>query len=338
MPYSKKKHTNNLESHPKGQNSKQVLSSGQTSTSSNPDYQIKSKLHSRNRNREPYDLEALLKVKPQLQAHIKKNKYGTTSVDFANPEAVKLLNQALLDSYYGISNWQFPDANLCPPIPGRADYLHYLADLLAEKFKGSIPKGKQIKGLDIGTGASLIYPILGVVAYDWNFIATDIDPASLASAERIIETNESLQDKIELRLQKESGFIFKGIINPEDKLDFTMCNPPFHASRDAAIKGTRRKVKNLSGKNASKPDLNFAGIGNELVTPGGEPKFIKTMIRESTAFANNCLWFTTLVSKQENLKDIYKHLKRASAKHVKTIPMGTGNKVSRIVAWSFQSN
>lgn len=297
---------------------------------------LKSKLHHRNRNREPYDLEALLKVRPQLQAHLKKNKYGTTSIDFANPQAVKLLNQALLDFYYGISNWEFPDANLCPPIPGRADYLHYIADLLAEHYNGSIPKGKQIKGLDIGTGASLIYPILGVVEYDWDFIATDIDQTSLASAAKIIEANDALQHKIELRIQDTSSSIFKGIINPDDKLDFTMCNPPFHASRDAAVKGTRRKVKNLSGKNTSKPDLNFAGIGNELITPGGEPKFIKTMIRESTAFANNCLWFTTLVSKQENLKDIYKHLKKASAKSVTTIPMGTGNKVSRIVAWSFQ--
>ncbi|RXG13914.1 23S rRNA (adenine(1618)-N(6))-methyltransferase RlmF [Leeuwenhoekiella aestuarii] len=299
---------------------------------------LKSKLHVRNRNREPYDLEALLKVKPKLKAHLKENKYGTTSVDFANPEAVKLLNQALLDCYYGISKWEFPDANLCPPIPGRADYLHYIADLLGENTNGKIPQGKEVRGLDIGTGASLIYPILGVVEYDWDFVASDIDQISLASAAKIITANEALQHKIELRLQKEAGSIFKGIIQPEDNLDFTMCNPPFHASRDAAVKGTRRKVKNLSGTASSTPNLNFGGIGNELITAGGEPKFIKTMIRESTAFANNCLWFTTLVSKQENLKDIYKHLKRASAKQVKTIPMGTGNKVSRIVAWSFQSN
>ena len=336
MSDSKKNRKNNLESRLNNHNSKQVSIARKTSASSNSEKKIKSKLHARNRNREPYDLEALLKIKPKLQAHIKQNKYETASVDFANPEAVKLLNQALLAFYYGISRWEFPDANLCPPIPGRADYLHYLADLLAEESVENLPKGTQIKGLDIGTGASLIYPILGVIEYNWDFVAADIDPASLASAAEIIDANAALHHKIELRLQKEASNMFKGIIKADEKLHFTMCNPPFHASRDAAAKGSRRKVKNLSGKNTAKPDLNFAGISNELITAGGEPKFIKTMIRESVVFANNCLWFTTLVSKQENLKDIYKHLKRASAKRVKTIPMGTGNKVSRIVAWSFQ--
>ena len=302
----------------------------------NPDYPVKSKLHPRNRNREPYDLEALIKVVPELQNHIKLNKYGNKSVDFANPVAVKLLNTAILNFYYGIENWKFPDANLVPPIPGRADYLHYIADLLAENLDGKIPKGTQIKGLDIGTGASLIYPILGVVEYDWVFTATDIDATSLAIAEKIINANEILQHRITLRHQNDSGNIFKGIINPEEHYTFTICNPPFHASRDVASKGTRRKVKNLSGNNSAKQDLNFAGVHNELITAGGEAKFIKTMIRESAQFADNCIWFTTLVSKKDYLKDIYIHLKKAGVASVKTIPMGTGNKISRIVAWSFK--
>ena len=296
---------------------------------------LKSKLHARNRNREPYDLDTLIELKPGLKAHLKPNKYGTTSVDFANPKAVKLLNQALLGFYYGIPNWEFPEANLVPPIPGRADYLHYLADLLAESTNGKIPQGKEIKGLDIGTGASLIYPILGVVEYDWDFVATDIDPRAIASAAKIIENNTILNSKIELRLQETKGSIFKNVIKPGEAFDFSMCNPPFHATRDAATQGTRRKVNNLTGNQQSTPDLNFSGNQNELITPGGEPKFIKTMIRESSAFAKQCRWFTTLVSRQDYLKDIYKHLKRAEALTVKTIPMGTGNKISRIVAWSF---
>ena len=128
------------------------------------------------------------------------------------------------------------------------------------------------------------------------------------------------------------------MIKPGEVFDFSMCNPPFHATRDAATQGTRRKVNNLTGNQKSTPDLNFSGNQNELITPGGEPKFIKTMIRESTAIAKQCRWFTTLVSRQDYLKDIYKHLKRAEATSVKTIPMGTGNKISRIVAWSFTEN
>ncbi|MFI8378663.1 23S rRNA (adenine(1618)-N(6))-methyltransferase RlmF [Leeuwenhoekiella sp. NPDC079379] len=296
---------------------------------------LKSTLHVRNRNREPYDLKALVTVVPELGNHIKPNKYGTESIDFASAEAVKLLNQALLKHYYGIENWNFPDANLCPPIPGRADYLHAIADLLSEGT-GELQKGNHIKGLDIGTGASLIYPILGVTEYDWSFIATDIDANSIASAEKIIEANDSLKEKIELRLQKNADSIFNGILNPDDTIDFTMCNPPFHASQEEALKGTRRKTENLTGAKNSKPELNFAGVSNELITEGGEAEFIKIMIKQSKTRGTQCKWFTTLVSKQDNLKRIYKQLRKAEVKQLKTIPMGTGNKSSRIVAWSFR--
>lgn len=121
-----------------------------------------SKLHPRNKNRERYDLTALLKVVPSLKDYIILNKAGVQSVDFSNPKAVKLLNKGLLHHYYSISYWEFPDQNLCPPIPGRADYIHYLADVLSEFNLGEIPT-KNITGLDIGTGASCIYPILGVL-------------------------------------------------------------------------------------------------------------------------------------------------------------------------------
>ncbi len=61
------------------------------------------------------------------------------------------------------------------------------------------------------------------------------------------------------------------------------------------------------------------------------------MIKESLEFSKNCLWFTTLVSKKENLPFIYKALKDLKAVEVKTIEMAHGQKISRIVAWTFLS-
>ena len=298
---------------------------------------LKTKLHSRNRNREPYDLKALVDAIPGLKNHIKPNKYGGDSVDFSSPIAVKLLNQGLLKHYYGINNWDFPDENLCPPIPGRADYLHYIADLLSESNAGKIQKGSQICGLDVGVGATCIYPIIGVTEYDWNFIASDIDPKSIASAQQIINSNPSLKDKVDCRLQKDPSAIFKGIIDKKDKIDFTICNPPFHASIEEAQRGSRRKVRNLLGKKGNEATLNFSGAENELIYDGGEYQFIKNMIRESEEFAKSCFWFSTLVSKQSNLKGIYKLLEKVKPTQLKTIAMGTGNKSSRIVAWTFLS-
>ena len=227
---------------------------------------------------------------------------------------------------------------MCPPIPGRADYIHHIADLLGENNLDSIPVGEKITCLDIGVGASCIYPIIGVTEYGWNFIGSDIDAKSLATAEHIINSNPSLKNKIECRLQKNPTAIFHGILGEKEKIDVSICNPPFHSSIEEAQKGTRRKIKNLSGKKVKIPELNFGGIPHELIYDGGEQRFIQNMIWESRKFAENCYWFSTLVSKQSNLHGIYKLLQKVEANLIKTIPMGTGNKATRIVAWTFLSS
>ena len=274
---------------------------------------------------------------PELVNFVKPSKYGVETIDFSNPNAVKVLNKALLNHYYGIKNWEFPDENLCPPIPGRADYIHHIADLLSENNFDTIPIGDKITCFDIGVGANCIYPIIGVIEYGWKFIGSDIDLKSIESAKNIVNSNSSLKDKIAIRLQEYRNNIFYGIVSKEEKFDLSICNPPFHSSSEDAQKGTRRKVKNLSGKIVKAPTLNFAGIGNELIYEGGEYKFILNMIGESQEFSKNCYWFSTLVSKQSNLKGIYKSLEKVEATHTKTISMGTGNKSSRIVAWTFLS-
>jgi len=297
--------------------------------------QEKTILHARNKNRERYDLEAIIVAVPELAKYVKPNKYGDDSVDFSSPIAVKLLNKALLAHYYGILYWEFPDENLVPPIPGRADYIHYMADLLKESNFGRMPEGNQIMCIDIGTGANCIYPIIGVTEYDWNFIATDVNSNSLASAQNIVDSNLSLKDKIICRLQNNTNAFFNGILQPGEKADITICNPPFHSSAEEAQKGTKRKVQNLSGKRVKTPELNFAGISNELIYDGGEHRFIHKMIADSKRFSKDCYWFSTLVSKQSNLKGIYLALDDFKATAVKTIEMGTGNKSTRIVAWTF---
>jgi len=303
--------------------------------SSEKNKQVKARLHSRNKNRERYDLRALTNSNPELSEYVIKNKFGVETVDFSNPFAVKFLNKAILNHYYGIASWEFPDDNLCPPIPGRADYIHHIADLLSETNHGSIPLGENITCLDIGVGASCIYPIIGVTEYGWDFIGSDIDAKSIASAQDIINSNTLLKDKVECRLQKNKWNIFSGILGGNEKIDVTICNPPFHASIEDAQRGTKRKVKNLSGKRIKNPKLNFSGISSELIYEGGEYQFLENMILESKSVFKNCFWFTSLVSKQSNLKGVYKLLEKVSVCQVKTISMETGNKSSRIVAWTF---
>ena len=299
---------------------------------------IKTRLHKRNRNRQRYDLNALTVSLPELAEHVTANKHGADSIDFSNPRAVKLLNRALLRHYYGIHNWDFPDAHLCPPIPGRADYLHYLADLLAGSNHEKVPHGKSIICLDIGVGATCIYPIIGHIEYGWSFIGSDTEQTSLDSAQSIIDANpDQLNNRIQLRRQKDPNSILTGVIDPSEKIDLTMCNPPFHPSAEKANIENRRKVKNLTRGKKSQSMRNFSGMDNELIYAGGASTFIRKMIEESRSFADNCLWFSSLVAKQAHLKGIHAAVKKADATQVQTISMGTGNKSTRIVAWTFLS-
>ncbi len=293
---------------------------------------LKTKLHFRNKHRSRYEFDSLIESYPKLKSFVKKNKYGDESIDFSDPKAVLSLNTALLKHFYKIDYWEIPQGYLCPPIPGRADYIHNIADLIRDENSAL---DTQIKCLDIGVGANCIYPIIGVVEYGWSFVGTDIDPKALESANRIVRENEVLNGKVELRLQKNSGKIFEGIIKNEEYYDVVICNPPFHSSFEEANRGNKRKLTNLNKRKVSKSSLNFGGKSNELWCEGGEKKFISNMIDESKRYSKNCKWFTTLVSKKANLPLVYKKLKSVKPRQIKTIDMGQGNKISRIVAWKF---
>lgn len=295
----------------------------------------KSSLHARNKHKSRYDFDALKLALPELAEFVAANKYGDESIDFANPEAVKTLNKALLKCFYQIDFWNIPDGYLCPPIPGRADYIHYAADLLASCNAQKIPTGKKIKVLDVGVGANSVYPIIGSREYGWQFVGSDIDNLAVKCAKSIVAANANLAKNVEIRLQTVKTEVFKNIIRKEEKFDLTICNPPFHTSAEEANAGSQRKNRNLGNKNYANPVLNFGGKNAELWTKGGEVAFVGKMIEESKLFKNQCLWFTSLVSKSENLGAIYAMLKRTEAVEVRTSEMTTGNKITRIVAWTF---
>ena len=290
-------------------------------------------LHPRNKHRERYDFKLLIESNPKLKPFVSANQYNDYSIDFSNPNAVKALNKALLIRYYSLNDWRIPKGFLCSPIPGRVDYIHYIADLLAENNQGEIPTGNTVKCLDIGTGANCVYPILGHQEYGWSFVGSDIEPLSIASAENILKMNPFLQESIELRLQTNPKDTFRGIINEDERFTVTFCNPPFHASEAEAVSATKRKLKNLKSKGAE--TLNFGGQHNELWCDGGEELFVKNMIRQSKHHADSSEWFSSLISKKENIRPLKVLLKKLEATQIKVIPMGQGNKISRILVWSF---
>ena len=294
-------------------------------------------LHPRNRHDGRYVFATLIECCPELAPFVAPNAYGDDSIDFADPTAVRALNRALLRKFYGVLAWDIPTRYLCPPIPGRADYLHHLADLLAASNDCDIPRGAAVRVLDVGTGANLVYPLIGHSEYGWRFVGSDIDRGALANAQAIIDANDGLADAIELRHQASPASVFTGIVRRDERFDLVMCNPPFHASMDDARAGSLRKWKNL-GKDSgtmTAPALNFGGRSAELVCAGGEGGFIRRMIEESALIPERCRWFTSLVSKADNLRAIEHALKAAGVRTRRTIEMAQGQKRSRIVAWTF---
>jgi len=299
-------------------------------------------LHPRNPHSARYDFAALVEALPALKPFIRSSGRGEPTIDFADADAVKMLNRALLASFYKVTDWDIPEGYLCPPIPGRADYIHHIADLLAASNGGKAPRGKKVRGLDIGTGANLVYPIIGSQSYGWQFVGADIDPVSVDCARQIVSSNRALKGLVELRHQADAAQIFNGMIKPDEQFDITICNPPFHASAEDAAAGTERKLKNLAanrsqrGQAERKGDrLNFGGQNNELWCPGGEAAFVGRMIEQSRAFASQVCWFTSLISSSRNLPVLEKALKKAGAAEVQILQMQQGQKQSRVLAWSF---
>jgi 23S rRNA (adenine1618-N6)-methyltransferase len=279
-------------------------------------------LHPNNKFNTSYDFDDLIIKNPALKEFVAENKYGSITIDFSNPIAVKELNKALLFTFDKIALWNFPDKNLCPPIPGRLDYIHHLADLLSTE--------EDVKILDIGTGATCIYPLLGVAAYNWNFVAVDIDLDSLDTAQDIIDDN-NLDAHIKLRQQLDENQILKGILEDDDSFSAVMCNPPFYKSEEEAQGANKRKNKNL-GNSAVR---NFSGNNNELWYVGGEKAFLHNYLYESSLYKDKSTWFTSLVSKKENVESMEKSSKKLGATAFKVIPMSQGNKVTRIVCWKY---
>lgn len=290
-------------------------------------------MHPKNPHQGDYPLDELVKAYPPLGAHVFQNKFNRQTIDFADPQAVRALNRALLLHYYGISNWELPEAFLCPPVPGRADYLHYLADLLAEAADGKIPEGRSVQILDVGTGASLIYPLLGNRSFGWSFVGSETDARALENARTILAANPATARNIELRLQPDPEHILRAVVADNDIFDACICNPPFHRSATEAEAATRRKQRNLKQKATGRS--NFGGQHHELWYPGGELAFLEKMIEESRAFSTQILWFTSLVSKQGHLPRLEHRLDQAGVVEHRVLAMGQGQKKSRILTWTF---
>jgi len=290
-------------------------------------------LHPQNPHAGGYNMTALVQSYPALAGFLLTTPRGEQSINFADPLAVKTLNQALLAHHHQLPHWDLPAGYLCPPVPGRLDYLLHLADLLKSQHRGKMPKSRQFRLLDVGCGANLIYSLLAARQFGWQVLASDVDQGALQHATRLLEQHQ-LAGKIELRAQARTQDIFDRLLKPGEYLDVTLCNPPFHRSAEEAAAGSARKRANL-GLADDAAALNFAGLSHELWCDGGELAFILRMMQQSVAVGQQVYWFTCLVSKKEHLPQLQSKLTQLGVTGQQVVEMAQGHKQSRFIAWTF---
>ncbi|CAE8609194.1 unnamed protein product, partial [Polarella glacialis] len=298
-------------------------------------------MHPRNRHKDYLDYKDLAHRQQGLSRFVFTNAWGGSSIDYSDQDALQELTRSLLAEFYNIVGWQIPSGYLCPPVPQRVDYIHVMADLLAlpsNDTPGSprLPvRGPGVLGLDIGTGASCIYCLLGAREYGWSFIASDVDQSALANAAAILAQN-GLETQVQLRLQRDPSRILRGVLGREETIAFCVCNPPFHESLQYARRSAGSKWRGLGKEDEQGVEKNYQGQATELCCEGGEVGFVTRMAEESSRprFRQACIWFSALLSRESSVEPVKQRLGELGARR-RVFELCQGRNVKWVIAWTF---
>ncbi|KAF4507796.1 hypothetical protein G6O67_004259 [Ophiocordyceps sinensis] len=245
-------------------------------------------------------------------------------LDFDDPASVVQLTKTLLKLDFGLA-MELPENRLCPPVPNRHNYILWLKGLL--DTSSYAPPGRNLVGLDIGTGASCIYPLLGCVQRPWSFVATDMDAESLRWARRNVELN-GLGHRIKVVDRGPEDALIPLDDLGLDSIAFTMTNPPFYESEDALLQSAKRKSR--------RPYTACTGSLSEMVVEGGEVAFVNRILDESLVLRGRVQWYTSMLGFLSSVAALVDRLRDRGIQNYAITEFVQGNKTRRwAVAWSF---
>ncbi|KAI0686553.1 S-adenosyl-L-methionine dependent methyltransferase [Earliella scabrosa] len=289
-------------------------------------------MHPRSPYRNPPDFLALAAAYPPLKPHVLQTPNGPATIDFKDEASQRRLTEAILQRDFGLK-MELPPGRLCPPVWMTLNYILWLEDVIQAVLLADPEQDSEriVRGLDIGTGASAIYPLLGCSTHsNWVFTATEVDDMSLQSAARNIDANR-LQDRIALvRAVPDDPILLPLFQRASDtQYDFTMCNPPFYSSREDVIQSAEAKE--------FEPNAVCTGADTEMITPGGEAAFVGRMLMESLGLRNKCRWFTSMLGKMSTLTHIVQLLRENKVDKYAITELVQGQTRRWVIAWSFGS-
>ncbi|KAF2122205.1 hypothetical protein BDV96DRAFT_140297 [Lophiotrema nucula] len=253
-------------------------------------------------------------------------------VDFQDPATQKALLSAQLQVDFGLKI-DLPDDRLCPPVPNRFNYVAWiqgLVDSTSTDYQDRYDSDRKVTGLDIGTGTSAIYTLLALQCRpNWIMCATDIDKKSFDSAAHNLAINGLLTRTKLLQTTKDNDLIplqYLGV----DRLDFTVCNPPFFVD-------AKEMRNSLTGEGKNKiPSAACTGTETEMVCEGGEVGFVTRIVNESLRLKDKVTWYSSMLGKLDSAKAIIELLKKHEINNWAVGVLEPGDVTKRwVVAWSF---
>ncbi|KAL6782426.1 hypothetical protein ACKKBG_A06750 [Auxenochlorella protothecoides x Auxenochlorella symbiontica] len=307
------------------------------------------------------DFGDLAQAYPYLRPFLVPRGTGRPSLNFRDPRACVALTRALLARDHGL-RWDLPPGHLAPPVTGRANYVHWVQDLLAL----SAPEGGEVCGLDVGTGANLIYPLLGAALAGWRFVGVDVSRAALRAARRLLDANTGVARRVTLRrvpMQPEQRAFFHGMeaapegpreegdggggergaasggaweeVSARDAAGGGILSAALRAGEAFAFCMCNPPFFESLDEAGRNPATAFGGTPLEMVYPGGEAAFVLSMLADSCTLRSHIHWFTTMVGKKSTLRALRGALARAGARVVRTTEFAQGRTSRWGVAWSW---
>lgn len=293
---------------------------------------LNKKMHPRNPYKTPPSFKDLALKNEEFRKNAKIEISGKVSIDFKNAESLRALTRALLKEDWGL-DIVLPPEYLVPTLPLRLNYILWLEDLVsALKI---IDSGSPIYGIDIGTGASCIYPLLAAKKNGWHMLGVEKDEKCFKHAQENVERN-NLESLIKIRKNDGESIIVPSILNdvfgPEPNVfHFTMCNPPFYASEEELEKTSKSRSTNHP---RPPPHNARTGSPHEVVVDGGEVAFIFKMIDESFEVRDKIQIFSTMLGHKSSFSKILKYLKEKDIQEIASTEFCQGHVTRWGLAWS----
>ncbi|KAI9710826.1 MAG: hypothetical protein M1828_002024 [Chrysothrix sp. TS-e1954] len=275
---------------------------------------------------------ATLKAHDEAFAEVLERKKGVT--DFKDVETSLQMTKSTLKVYFDLVI-DLPEDRLCPPVPVRHEYirwLHGLVDSTASDFRDEcdVDRDSRVVGVDIGTGASCIYPLLGCASRrSWRFLGTEVDSKSFEYAVRNVKSND-LESRVKLvKVPQQDDLLPLEKWNLKN-VDFAMCNPPFYKSEEYKHRSNEKKEM--------PPSAVCIGTDTEMVTPGGDLGFATRILQESQTHTHpfRAKWYTCMLGKLASVDTLVARIKEVGITNWAIGCLAPGNKTRRwVVGWSY---